>query len=166
MAPSGRGGPKGQPLHPPPADLTRIFKDLPRELLHQGLITAAVENLDYYQWPPWGTPLHDQVYGQRNPSENIFSQIKDENGLSKKVNRIMGSAARHIMCLARCVSYNLKLTRKSEEELKAQKQARRAAKKSHPATDIPEPRQDAGQPTSSPPAGEAPDSPARPPPPT
>lgn len=164
--PDQHTGPEGQPLYPPPADLTRNFKDLPQELLHQGLITAAVEDLDYFQWPPWGTPLHDQVYGQRNPSENIFSQIKDENGLSKKVNRIMGSAARHIMCLARCVSYNLKLTRKREEELEAAKQARRAAKKSHPATDTPEPLEDAGQPTPTPPAGEAPDSPARPPPPT
>lgn len=162
--PDQHTGPKGRPLHPPPADLTRIFKDLPQELLHQGLITAVVENLDYFQWPPWGTPLHDQVYGQRNPSENIFSQIKDENGLSKKVNRIMGSAARHIMCLARCVSYNLKLTRKGEEELKAQKQARRAANKSRPATGTQQQLNGTDQPASTPTAGEAPDSPARPPP--
>ncbi|WP_419917249.1 hypothetical protein [Candidatus Poriferisodalis sp.] len=166
--PDQNAGPSQQPLYPPPADLTSIFKNLPQGILHQGIITAVVEDLDYFQWPPWGTPLHDQVYGQRNPAENIFAQIKDENGLSKKVNRIMGIAARHIMCLAQAVWYNLKLTRNGEAQLEAEltaaKQARRAANKTQPTNNTPQQQPDTDQPASSPPTGEAPDFRARPPP--
>ena len=91
--PDRRSALGGQPLYLPPADLNEIFGDVPDEIFHQGLISATVEELDYYQSPPFGTPIHDQCYGRRNPSENIFSQIKDANGLSKKRNRIMGIAA-------------------------------------------------------------------------
>ena len=164
--PNRTAGPRRQPLYPPAADLTRIFKNLPQEILHQGLITAIVEDLDYFQWPPWGTPLHDQVYGQRNPAENIFAQIKDENGLSKKVNRIMGSAARHIMCLARCIWYNLILTREAKAEATAAKKKRRDANKTRPETHTTERADQPDIPASSQTGGDIPDSPARPPPPT
>ena len=133
-------------MYLPPADLNEIFGDVPDKIFYQGLISATVEQLDYYQSPPFGTPIHDQCYGRRNPSENIFSQIKDTNGLSKKLNRIMGIAPRHIMCLARCIWYNLKRTRQSEEKLEAQKRERRDANKTRPKTQTPERQNDSDRP--------------------
>ncbi len=80
----------------------------------------------------------------------------------------MGIAARHIMCLAQAVWYNLKLTRNGEAQLEAEltaaKQARRAANKTQPTNNTPQQQPDTDQPASSPPTGEAPDFRARPPP--
>ena len=164
--PDRRSALGGQPLYLPPPDLNEIFGDVPDEIFHQGLINATVEELDYHQSPPFGTPIHDQCYGRRNPSENIFSQTKDANGLSKKLNRTMGIAPRHIMCLARCIWYNLKRTRQSEKKLKDEKRKRRAANKTRPKTHTPERQNNPDHPESSQTHSETPDSPARPPPPT
>ena len=164
--PDRRTAVHGQPFHLPPADLKEIFGSVPDEIFHQELINVPVEQLDYHQTIPWGTPLHKQVYGKRNPSENSFSQTKEEYALHKKTNRVSGIASRNIMCLARLAWYNLRISRKIEASTKAEKQARRAANKTRPKTHAAARPDDSAQQPSSEPANGDPDSPARPPPPT
>lgn len=164
--PDRRTGLNGRPLHPPPTDLHEIFGDVPHEIFLQGLISVPVEQLDHHQMPLPGTPPQVESYNRRPNSENIFSQVKEASGLSKKQNRTMGIAGRYIACAARLIWNNLKITRNSEAEFKAEKRARRTANKTQPEAYTAEGPDDSTQPTSSDSADDKPDSPARPPPPT
>ena len=131
--PNKTTGAKQKTVYPAPNDFHAHFGKVPDEILHQRYISVTAKELHYHQEPHFGTPPQKQSYGRRQPSENVFSQLKQAAGLNNKLCLTVNPGARHISALARVVWYNLALALKAKQE----KQARRSADKAQPKKYIP-----------------------------
>lgn len=77
----------------------------------EGLTVVPVEELDFWQRIPWGTPAWKRSYDRRTQVENVNSMLKLKGGLSTPFCRARGLGAHLIAALALAIAHNLNLAK-------------------------------------------------------
>ena len=97
-----------------------------------GKVTVRVEELDFYQEHPYGTPVWQESYNRGNVAESAIGKIKAKKGLGGEACQVFGITADTMAAVAAVVAYN----RTKAKAVKRNKKARRKAPdkaQQHPA---------------------------------
>ena len=91
-----------------------------------GQVSAYIDELDFYQDHPYGTPVWWKSYHRRSTVESVIGKLKDL-GLGDNACKAFGLAANTLAAVAIIVTYNKLLTDKRKHK-KRKKKAKKLAK--------------------------------------
>ena len=91
-----------------------------------GQVSVKLEDLDFYQDHPFGTPVWWKSYHRRSVVESVIGKLKKQ-GLRGGACQAFGLAANTLAAAANIVAYNKKLTAKKERKKRRQKAEKRTA---------------------------------------
>ena len=92
-----------------------------------GQVSAYLDELDFHQKHPYGTPVWWKSYHRRSVVETVIGKLKDHGlGLGGKACKAFGLAANTLAAAAAIVTYNTLLTAKRKRKKRKKKAKKRA----------------------------------------
>ena len=85
-----------------------------------GQVSAYIDELDFHQDHPYGTPVWWKAYHRRSVVESVIGKLKQQ-GLGGDVCQALGLAANTLAAVATIVTYNKLLTDKRKHKKRKKK---------------------------------------------